>query len=164
MTQPSIESCDICIVGGGIVGLTAAALLAKNDLSVAVIEKGPATLQTYAADRPYDLRVSAINPASMKIFEHLNITDKLLYERANAYRSMQIWDANSDASIEFDAESIGLESLGFIIENNIIINALIESLKAHNNVIIHANNSLESIATQAGSINITLQNTQLQTS
>ncbi len=164
MSQPSIESCDICIVGGGIVGLTAAALLAETNLSIAVIERGPATLQEYPKDRPYDLRVSAINPASMKIFEHLNIADKLLSERANAYSSMQIWDANSDASVEFDAESASMESLGYIVENDFIINALLELLKAHDNVIIHADNALESIARQAGGIEITLQDARLSSS
>ena len=126
MNQPSTTACDICIVGGGIVGLTAAALLAETNLSIAVIERGPASLQVYSKDRPYDLRVSAINPASMKIFEHLNIADELLSERANAYSSMQIWDANSDASVEFDADSAGMESLGYIIENDFIINALLQ--------------------------------------
>lgn len=164
MNQSYIESCDICIIGGGIVGLTAAALLAETNLSIVVIEKSPAIIQFYADDRPYDLRVSAINPASIKIFEHLNIADKLLSDRANAYRSMQIWDANSDASIEFDAESAGMESLGHIIENNFIINSLLEKLKASSNVIIHAENALERLARRADGIELTAHNLHLQTS
>lgn len=163
MSQPCIEKCDICVVGGGIVGLTAAALLAETGLSIAVIEKGPGAPQIYAEERPYDLRVSAINPASMKIFEHLKLTDKLLSDRANAYSSMQIWDANSDASIEFSAESAGMESLGHIIENNFIINALVALLNTFDNVIIHAETTLESIGQQAGSIELKARNLRLQT-
>lgn len=162
--MPSIESYDICIVGGGIVGLTAAALLAETGLSIAVIEKGPASLQSYSKQRAYDLRVSAINLASMKIFEHLNIADKLLSDRANAYRSMQIWDANSSAEIQFDADQAGLDSLGYIIENNYIINCLLELINSNSNVVIYSETTLQSIIRQADSLDLCLQNLSLRAS
>lgn len=164
MTMHDIELCDICIVGGGVVGLTAAALLAETGLSITVIEQGSATLQAHAEDRPYDLRVSAINPASMKIFEHLNIADRLLADRAYAYSAMQVWDANSDASIEFDAESAGMDSLGYIIENNFTINALLELCKATDNIKIHAGKTLESITRLDDGIELTAHSLRLRAS
>ena len=57
---------DILIVGGGIVGLTFANLLAKSGLSIAIIEQGPQKISE--TNLSYDLRVSAITPASLKIF------------------------------------------------------------------------------------------------
>jgi len=139
------DNFDIAIIGGGMVGLTAAALLAKTDLNIALIEYGDLPEQDNSPDRPYDLRVSAINLASMRIFEHLGIADQLLDNRACGYRAMHIWDANGPAAIDFSADEAGLDCLGYIIENAAIVSALARHLKSKANVTLLQNTGLHDL-------------------
>jgi len=141
---------DICIVGGGMVGLTSAALLAETGLSIALLEADTPAKLSKQKDRPYALRVSAINLASMRIFEHLDIASEILANRASAYSRMQVWDADSNAGIQFDADDAGVDQLGYIIENELIINALHDFLKQYDNVVIHAGQALDSLQRDAG--------------
>ncbi len=161
MKSKSHNQVDICIIGGGIAGLTLAALLCKTGLSIAVVEQ---TLLPIKPVRPepdeYALRVSAINLASMRIFEHLGIKAALLDARASAYRNMQIWDANSDARVEFSADDIDTEELGYIIENNIFINNLCEYLNVNNNAVIYTD-SLQNIEHTDSGIRVKLNKEML---
>ncbi len=160
MPNDTVKKFDVCIIGGGIVGLTLAALLSETDLSIAIVEPSapPAKLEP----GEYALRVSAINLASMRIFQHLGIAQTVLDERASGYHTMKIWDANSDAEIQFNADDIEHEFLGYIIENNIIINNILNFLKVKENVIFYAN-SLQSLKYQADGVKIGLAKTSLCT-
>lgn len=149
MNQASSEY-DICIVGGGMVGLTAAALLAQSGLSIALLEATTPPKIGHAKSRPYALRVSAVNLASMRIFEYLGIASEIIKERASPYTRMKIWDADSDAEIQFNADDAGVEKLGYIIENNLIINLLHDTLKQYSNVVIHTEVELKSLQRDAG--------------
>jgi len=163
MSQRENKHVDVCIIGGGIAGLTLAALLADSDLSIAVIEQTTLPVEPVRPKaNAYALRVSAINLASMRIFEHIGIKPALLDARASGYRSMQIWDANSDARIGFNADDIDTEQLGYIIENNIIINNLYANIKVKKNVVIHAD-SLQNIEYSTNGMSIHLNNKSLHT-
>jgi 2-octaprenylphenol hydroxylase len=152
---------DICIIGGGPAGLSLAALLSESDLSIALVEPTPLPISPVRpAKDAYALRVSAINLASMRLFEHLGIKPALLGSRASAYQKMQIWDANSDAFIQFDANDINFNQLGYIIENNIIINSIYDTIKVHNNVELYADSLLE-IEHKTDGIELKLENTRL---
>ncbi len=160
MPNDTVKQFDVCIIGGGIVGLTLAALLSETDLSIAIVEPSapPAKLEP----GEYALRVSAINLASMRIFQHLGFAQALLDERASGYHAMQIWDANSDANIQFNAGDIEHDFLGYIIENDIIINNILKILKVNNNVISYTD-ALQSLEYQADGIKIGLTKSSLQT-
>lgn len=160
MPNDTVKQYDVCIIGGGIVGLTLAALLSETELPIAIVEPSapPAKLEP----GEYALRVSAINLASMRIFQHLGFAQALLDERASGYHTMKIWDANSDAEIQFNAGDIEHEFLGYIIENNIIINILLNYLKVIKNVVFYAN-SLQSLEYQADGVKIGLAKTSLCT-
>ena len=149
MPNDTVKQFDVCIIGGGIVGLTLATLLSDTDLSIAIVE--PSAPPAKLKPGEYALRVSAINLASMRIFQHLGFAQALLDERASGYHTMQIWDANSDANIQFNADDIEHDYLGYIIENNLIINNILYILKVNKNVIFYAN-TLQSIEYQAGGI------------
>ena len=164
MTESRPEHFDVCIVGGGIVGLTQAALLSELDLSVAVVEQSglpPSPASTDPAADEYSLRVSAINLASMRIFQHLGIARNIRDTRASGYRRMQIWDANSDAGIQFKADDIDHEFLGFIIENDLIINKLFDLLDARKNVVFF-NIPLCSLDQETNGIRIGLGESSIQ--
>lgn len=105
---------DIVIVGGGITGLTLAALLADTDFSIAIVERFP--LPELAEDP--QLRVSAISRASMQVFADCGIRRQLLADRATAFEQMHVWDTTGAGEIHFDSAETGNETLGYIIENN----------------------------------------------
>jgi 2-octaprenylphenol hydroxylase len=152
---------DICIVGGGLAGLSLAALLSELDLSIAIVEPTPLPIDPVRPEKDdYALRVSAVNLASMRLFEHLGIKATLLDSRASGYQKMQIWDANSDAFIQFDANDIDAEQLGYIIENNIIINSIYDILKASNNIVLYSDSLLD-INHKTDCIEMTLEKNQL---
>ncbi len=64
-----MQSVDVAIVGGGMVGLTVACGLQGSGLRVAVLEQR--VPEPLAADAPPQLRVSAINAASEKLLTRL---------------------------------------------------------------------------------------------
>lgn len=113
---------DVIIVGGGLVGLTAANLAAIEGLSVMVIEPNPPTREQ--GDKDFDLRCSAITPASRTIFQKLKVWDAMVQARVSPYCHMEIWDKLGFGELQFDA-SAG-ETLGHIIENRVMIKALWE--------------------------------------
>ena len=120
---------DVIIVGGGIVGLTLANALKASGLSIAIIEqREPATV---TAD--IDLRVSALNPASLAVFERNGVSPESMV-RACGFHQMHVWDSTGAGVIHFDAAELGLETLGSIIENNVIVQALLLAVRAAENI------------------------------
>ena len=116
-----MQSVDVAIVGGGMVGLAVACGLQGSGLRVAVIESH--LPQPPAPDAAPALRVSAINAASEKLLAHLGAWPKIL-ERASCYHGMEVWDRDSFGKIAFDDKSFGFSHLGHIIENAVIHHAL----------------------------------------
>jgi 2-octaprenylphenol hydroxylase len=122
---------DAVIVGGGMVGLCTAALLAREDrLSgwrIAVVE--PSTPRPPAADA-VDLRVSALSRASERILQTAGAWPAIR-EHACPYSDMVVWDAASthDArdALHFSAAETGEPDLGHIAENLRVQWALLES-------------------------------------
>ena len=84
---------DIIIIGGGIVGLTAALLLAKHtSLKIALLELK--TILPVWSSTTYDHRVSAISLTSKKIFQHLGVWHAIQQKRVSPYTKMYIFDTS----------------------------------------------------------------------
>lgn len=132
------EQYDLVVVGGGMVGAAIALALAETDLRIALVENRLPT--PFESDQPLDLRVSALSPASVDLLEELDVWSAIQSWRVAPYRRMRVWELNEDAlgiegrlarrlATEFDASQIGLEQLGFIVENRLIQRALFERLQ-----------------------------------
>lgn len=119
---------DVTIVGGGMVGLSLAALLCKNNFSVAVIEFG-----SFEYNPALTARVSAIHLASKKIFDYLQIWGDLK-KTAAPLQEMKIWDHTHNAHLHFDSCEINETELGWIVPNHELVHTLHEKLKNENNV------------------------------
>lgn len=130
-----LASCDIAIVGGGMVGMTLAAALATHtDLSIALLE-AHAESNDFAADT-YHHRVSAISLSSVNIFKSLNLFAKMVAKRVSPFQAIQIWDKAD--SLAFASHEIGEPLLGYIIENNVMQQVLREHLQTRPNVTLFA--------------------------
>ncbi|MDA3870159.1 MAG: 2-octaprenyl-3-methyl-6-methoxy-1,4-benzoquinol hydroxylase, partial [Gammaproteobacteria bacterium] len=80
-----------------------------------------------------DLRVSAINRASLEIFKSIGAWPAMA-ARAGAFRDMHVWDASGAGMIHFDSAEVGLDALGYIIENRVIQQALLHEVKQAENI------------------------------
>lgn len=126
-----MQHVDIGIVGGGIVGLTLAAALKDSSLSVGVIDKHP--LSTALGDKATS-RVSAINQANITALQNLNVWPHVQPNRANPYVAMHVWDKDSFGDIHFHCHEMGSDTLGVIVENQALVNALAHTVEKQNNV------------------------------
>ena len=106
---------DVLIVGGGMVGLTLANLLCDSGLKIGVVEK----FEPRVVSDEIDIRVSAINRASLNIFKSIGAWPEMA-ARAGVYHDMHVWDSSGAGMIHFDAAEAGLDALGYIIENTVI--------------------------------------------
>lgn len=123
---------DIIIVGGGIVGACAAALLAKTCGRVALIDNSDAPV--WNAQQEFGLRVSAVNLASSQLLDEVGVWEKITAMRAYSYLSMSVWEQASTTAIDFMASDTTHEKLGTIVENQVILYALNQQLSDLSNV------------------------------
>ena len=125
---------DIAIVGGGITGLSLAALLAKGSqadaLNITVIDA--AMRPDFSANSEVALRVSALANGSAELLDSIGAWSAIREARVSPYESMCVWDENdvadSDASLRFDASEFAVAQLGFITENVLVQHALLQVL------------------------------------
>ena len=118
---------DIVVVGAGVVGATCALALAQSGLEVALVE-GREPLR-WSAEVP-DLRVFAFAPDNAALLQGLGAWEPVRTARAQPYRRMRVWDAAGGGEIGFDADALGRDQLGWIIENNLLVDRLWSALPA----------------------------------
>ena len=149
-----MKQVQVCIVGGGCVGLTLALGLAKANISVAVLDAAP-TQASLSDD--YGLRVSALSIASQTLLEQLNVWPHIIAERACAYTHMDVRDADSFGKIAFNNDQLELEHLGHIVENDIIRFALIKELEQQSNATLMFNTEYQQIHQSESDVFINLK-------
>lgn len=126
-------SYDIIIVGSGIAGATTALALAKQtELQIALVDAKEISTDWYKEH--YQPRVSAISLASQRIFQRLDVWDRIAEHRISPYQKMLVWDANGSGKVNFDCHNLQIPALGFIIEDNLIRKTLLEELQTQKNI------------------------------
>ena len=125
MSKTGSEHYDVIIAGGGITGLTLACALRHTSLRIGIIDQhGPAPIA-----EAYSLRVSAINRASLRVFNDVGALEYMRQQRVSPFREMHVWDTTGVGQIHFDSAELGLDTLGYIIENTVIQQALLEVVR-----------------------------------
>lgn len=155
-----MQSVDIAIVGGGMVGLALAAAFKDSDLRIAVIEgKSP---EVTLGDEP-DVRVSALSRSSEVLLHNLGAWEGIARRRASPYSAMEVWEQDSFARIEFSANALGQPNLGHIVENQVIQAALREQVELMSNVTLFIPAKCHSLAVSEREAWLTLDNGQALT-
>lgn len=124
------ENYDVVIVGGGMVGAALGCSLGNSGLKVAVLEE---TLPPpFDPAQPHDLRVSAVSLASASIIRTVGAWKGIASRRSCPFRRMRVWERQGD--VEFRSDEINESLLGYIVENRIIQQALLERLVEFDNI------------------------------
>lgn len=126
-----MQTVDVVIVGGGMVGLGLAAALKESALKVVVVE---GQLPEPALGEAPDNRVSALSLASQHILQGVGAWAGIEARRLQPYEKMQVWEQDSFGHIGFDAASLRQPALGHIVENRVIQLALLDAIKEASNI------------------------------
>ncbi|MDG6263292.1 FAD-dependent oxidoreductase [Glaesserella parasuis] len=121
---------DVIVIGGGMVGAATALGLAKLGLKVVLIEKNP--LPTFDPNAPYDVRISAISVASVALLEKLGAWQAIESMRVCPYDGLETWEIDG-FNTAFHANDLGLDKLGYMVENNLIQLGLWQALAQYPN-------------------------------
>ena len=136
-----MKNFDVVIVGGGMVGLTAACALGNSSLRVAIIEQ---TLpEAFSSEQPHDLRISALSIASQNILQGVGAWDGILARRSCPFKRMRVWETAGDT--EFNCDDIDRSELGFIVENRVTQLALLERIESFSNIELMAPEKIQTI-------------------
>ena len=119
---------DLIIVGAGMVGSALALALKDSGLNILLLDGGSMAVRPFSGEAPFEPRVSALSMASQRLLERLQVWPGVQARRASPYAQMQVWDGSGTGSIHFSAASVHAESLGHIVENRVVQDALLEAL------------------------------------
>ncbi len=148
-----MKSFDIAVIGAGIVGSTAALSLARAGYRIALVEAHEPKPWSVALP---DLRVVALANDNRKLLENCGVWQKIAARRVQPYTDMWVWDAAAGNELHLSASQQALESLGSIIENNNIADALWQAIKQENKISCFCPDKLETIE-QENTVSIRLQ-------
>lgn len=123
-----MQKYDVAIIGGGMVGASLALSLSQSSLRMIVIDQQSLKPQPIKTNAPYSARVSALTEASTQFFSRMGAWELMQSQRVSPYRHMHVWDGEGTGEISFDAKSVGCSTLGHIVENQVIRQALLKGL------------------------------------
>ncbi len=149
MSSP--EQVDLIIVGGGMVGLTAACALKDSGLHVVVVERSEPAVRT-SLNR--DCRVSAIVLGNVRILRGLGVWDHIA--DSEPMHAMRIWDDQRSGGIRFDANEIGEEVLGYLVENSKLQAGLLKVFHQHESLELCCPAAIESLVWHAEHVEVQL--------
>ena len=123
---------EVIIVGGGMVGLSLALMLAKADIGVKLLEAiqypnyDDANLAPYHSS--FDARNSALSRRTVQIYQELGLWDAL-QEHATPIYEVHITEQGSFGKARLKAEQEKVESFGQVIENAWLGRVLLQQVK-----------------------------------
>ncbi len=144
MTDIRNIEADICIIGGGPIGLSfAIAAATKLGLRVAVLETAPELPAQHLAATPMDSRVYALSPASRALLEELGVWQTMAGARLQAVNSMRIWGDSAKVShdivsvpdLELAAPSAATQ-IATIAEHNNLLQSLTQQVQTNANITV----------------------------
>ena len=119
---------DIVVVGAGMVGASFALAMADSGLNILLLDAAPMAVGAFDPAGEFEPRVSALSAASQRFLNHLGAWQGIERRRATPYTRMHVWDGSGTGAVNFDAASVHAETLGHIVENRVVQDALLECL------------------------------------
>ena len=147
--------CDILIIGAGLVGMTAALACAHKGARVTLLDAQDP--QTHL-DADFDGRASAIAASSWRMYEHLDIAERLAGQ-VQPITDILITDGEvggyiSPLSLHFDSQDAGGAPMGYMMENRLLRRALYDAVQASDLVEMRAPTKVFEFDEQASGISV----------
>lgn len=122
---------DLIIVGGGMVGASLACALGGSPLKIAVIEATPFDSDSQPS---FDARTLALAYGSRQIFDSLGLWQRIEQQGVTAIRRIHVSDRGHAGSSHLDADTEGVEALGYVAETRLLGQVLHERMRLFGNV------------------------------
>ncbi|MDG1078717.1 MAG: 2-octaprenyl-6-methoxyphenyl hydroxylase [Porticoccaceae bacterium] len=123
---------DLVIVGGGMVGISLALLLAQqqSDWKVLLLEAQAYDNSDNHSNHPsFDSRSTALSWSSRKIFQAAGLWSEL-ESHTSAIKNIHVSDRGHIGLTRISADEAGVDALGYVIENRWIGNVLLKKFTA----------------------------------
>jgi 2-polyprenylphenol 6-hydroxylase len=124
------QTFDAAVIGGGLVGKTAALALTQTGLRVALLAQHCAPL---APDAVFDSRIYALSSSSQALLERLRVWQALDIKRLSPVYDMRVY-GDAHAELHFSAFQAAVPQLAWIAESSLIEQALDSALRFQPNV------------------------------
>ncbi|WP_392558937.1 FAD-dependent monooxygenase [Orbus mooreae] len=125
---------DVVIVGGGLVGLATACSLSNSTMNIAIIDSKDNIYQQMG-DNDISIRASAINLASKHYFEQIGIWNQLeTSKRVLSFDTIDVFEKQGKARLQADSNHYQYPNLGYIIENQLMLNQLYIRAQEQSNI------------------------------
>ncbi|MEM5298495.1 UbiH/UbiF family hydroxylase [Burkholderia sp. JPY481] len=124
------QTFDAAVIGGGLVGKTAALALTQAGLRVALLAQPCAALPAGAA---FDSRVYALSSSSQALLERLRVWQALDHSRLGPVYDMRVY-GDAHAELHFSAFQASVPQLAWIVESSVIERALDAALRFQPNL------------------------------
>lgn len=121
---------DVAVVGGGLVGKTAALALTQSGYKTALLAQ-PATLRP--ADLAFDTRVYALSSSSQALLERLRVWQALDHSRLAPVYDMRVY-GDAHAELHFSAYQASVPQLAWIAESSLVEASLDAALRFQPNL------------------------------
>ena len=130
VTPAAFLTCEVLIIGGGLVGATQAIALAESNIDVFVVDQ--ANPQSGLGSE-FDGRTSAIALATQRILKKIGVWEKLGTTPA-PIKDIRVTDGPSLFFLHYDHRDLGDDPFGYIVENRRMRQALVSRLSDLPNV------------------------------
>ncbi len=124
------QTFDVAVVGGGLVGKTAALAMTQAGLKTALLAQ-PAAPR--AADTAFDARVYALSASSQALLERLRVWQALEHTRLAPVYDMRVY-GDAQAELHFSAFQAAVPQLAWIGESSLVERALDAALRFQPNL------------------------------
>jgi 2-polyprenylphenol 6-hydroxylase len=154
-----MQTFDVIVVGGALVGASFALALRSADLSVALVE--PHLPSAPADDGSWDSRVYAISPGNAAWLRELGVWSQLSPDRLCRVESMKIFGDRRSAELDFNAYDAGLRELAWIAEYRLLHRAAWGAVASLAHVTLFSPSKCQALAWERASGVLTLDDGQV---
>lgn len=161
-TNPRIADADIAIVGGGMVGISLALLLARENPQwrIALVESFPLSASAASAyHSSFDARSTALSAGSREIFLRCGLWP-LLQQHLTSIRQVHVSDKGHFGGSIIDADAHGLDAVGYVVENAWLGRVLAARLKDFPRIHCHAPASVSTVRATAHGYRLSIEEHQ----